>query len=641
MENIEQLKTLIETVGLTHYGKSLRSKYIHLYNWIMEVTSEYPEDMVLGERVFIVLNGPEKSICEYGSKKLFNTLNKGYRFCSNKCRCRVEEQSRKITKNQNSLTTEEREKRIAAQKATLIEKYGVENAMHIKGIPEKMAATNMERYGFESAAKADIIKDKTAQTNMKRYGGHSSSTVEVREKNKKTNLERYGTEHTMSIAREAYLNQTGVANPFLLPEMQEKARATMLKNHGVEHALQSPEIYTAMEENNFSKYGVKHVMHHPDTVATLEKTMIDKYGFKNHMQNPESIKKFNNIIMEKHNRENISQIRISDETLRILKNKKDFTDIMTKNSVLETAVILDVSYTTILNYCGIYNIDVTSSSYESAIISFLKNHSINYILHDRNIIKPSEIDIVLPDYKIGIEFCGLYWHSEEPLTRRNQDAKNYHFSKLKRANAAGYRLITIFEDEWINNRSIVEKHLLRIVGIYDNGKDSEQLEIKKIETEQSISFLKTNHIQGHDSNSSIFYGAYDGDDLIAVMTFSENNGYELTRFATDGKNYPGISNKLFETFIEEYNPKEVIGYSDRRWAERNLYKNLGFSYIEDTEPHCWYINYSKISRDYRFKDEIEFLVEDGDNKSENEIMSEMNFHKIWDCGCSKFIYRNE
>ena len=625
MDNIEQLKTLIETVGLTHYGKSLRSKYIHLYNWIMEVTSEYPENMVLGERVFIVLNGPEKSICEYGAKKLFNTLNKGYRFCSNKCRCRVEEQSRKITKNQNNLTAEEKENRIAAQKATLIEKYGVENAMHIKGVQEKIAATNMERYGFESAAKADIIKDKAAQTNIERYGTHSSSTVEVKEKAKKTNLQRYGTENTMAIAREAYYAQTGVANPFLLPEMQEKARLSMLKNHGVEHALQSPEIYAAMEEKNFSKYGVKHVMHHPDTVATLEKTMMDKYGFKNHMQNPEFIKKFNNIIMEKHNRENISQIRMSDETLRILKNEEEFSDIMTKNSVLETSVILDVSYTTILNYCGIYNIDVTSSSYETAIIAFLKENSIKYTLHDRNIIKPSEIDIVLPDYKIGIEFCGLYWHSEDPLTRRNQDAKKYHLSKLKRANSAGYRLITIFEDEWINNRSVVEKHLLRIVGMSDNGKDSELLEIKKIEAEQSFSFLELNHIQGYEPNSLISYGAYDDDKLVSVMSFLMNNDeYELTRFATDGKNYPGISNKLFETFIEDYNPEEVVGYADRRWAEQNLYKNLGFSYIKDTEPHCWYINYTKISRQ---------------NKSENEIMNDMNFHKIWDCGYTKFNYK--
>ena len=611
MDNIEQLKTLIETVGLTHYGKSLRSKYIHLYNWIMEVTSEYPENMVLGERVFIVLNGPEKSICEYGVKKLFNTLNKGYRFCSNKCRCRVEEQSRKITKNQNNLTAEEKENRIAAQKATLMEKYGVENAMHIKGVQEKIAATNMERYGFESAAKADIIKDKAAQTNIERYGTHSSSTVEVKEKAKKTNLQRYGTENTMAIAREAYYAQTGVANPFLLPEMQEKARLSMLKNHGVEHALQSPEIYAAMEEKNFSKYGVKHVMHHPDFVKSIADNNIKKY-----------------------NRLSPHQVHLSDETYDIIQSEEKFKAMFENMSLREMSISLNVGYDTIRRYCAKYNIELSKSTYEVSITEFLRSYNIICDRNNRIIIHPLEIDIILPEYKIGIEFCGLYWHNG------SRKEKNYHMDKLKRANSAGYRLITIFEDEWINNRSVVEKHLLRIVGMSDNGKDSELLEIKKIEAEQSFSFLELNHIQGYEPNSLISYGAYDDDKLVSVMSFLMNNDeYELTRFATDGKNYPGISNKLFETFIEDYNPEEVVGYADRRWAERNLYKNLGFSYIKDTEPHCWYINYIKISREYRFKDEIEFLVEDGQNKSENEIMSEMDFHKIWDCGYTKFNYK--
>ena len=36
----------------------------------------------------------------------------------------------------------------------------------------------------------------------------------------------------------------------------------------------------------------------------------------------------------------------------------------------------------------------------------------NIILHDRNILNGKEIDIFIPKLKIGVEYNGLYWHSE-------------------------------------------------------------------------------------------------------------------------------------------------------------------------------------------------------------------------------------
>ena len=49
--------------------------------------------------------------------------------------------------------------------------------------------------------------------------------------------------------------------------------------------------------------------------------------------------------------------------------------------------------------------------------------------------------------------------------------------------------------------------------------------------------------------------------------------------------------KLFEYFISNYNPTQVIGYADKRWytVKNNIFNNIGFTYIETTEPD--YIKY--------------------------------------------------
>ena len=88
----DQLKTLIETVGLFAYVRSLKTKNIHLLDWIMEETKSFI-GISIGERVYIVLNGDNETICNYDRHKIFNSLTKGYRFCSNNCQCRREEQS--------------------------------------------------------------------------------------------------------------------------------------------------------------------------------------------------------------------------------------------------------------------------------------------------------------------------------------------------------------------------------------------------------------------------------------------------------------------------------------------------------------------------------------------------------------------
>ena len=78
------------------------------------------------------------------------------------------------------------------------------------------------------------------------------------------------------------------------------------------------------------------------------------------------------------------------------------------------------------------------------------------IENDRKIISPYEIDILIPSLKIGFEYNGDYWHSEERV------GKNYHKNKEKLAYENGYRLFFIWESEWKNNNEKIKENIKNI-----------------------------------------------------------------------------------------------------------------------------------------------------------------------------------
>jgi hypothetical protein len=179
--------------------------------------------------------------------------------------------------------------------------------------------------------------------------------------------------------------------------------------------------------------------------------------------------------------------------------------------------------------------------------------------------------------------------------------------------------------------------------------------IKRIDNITKNNFLNQYHIQGSDK-STINYGAYYQGEIVGVMTFNgkrnmtkNNNGeYELTRFATKlGYSISGLGSKFLKTFINDEQPKSIISFADIRWTpnfNNNLYTKMGFNFVKLTEPNYTYYN-SKINKYKRYhkfnfgKNTIKKKYPNVDlNKSEFQIMSELGYDKIWDCGLIKYQY---
>lgn len=284
----------------------------------------------------------------------------------------------------------------------------------------------------------------------------------------------------------------------------------------------------------------------------------------------------------------------------------------------------------------------TSSKAENKIYEFLKqiNPDLNILKHNRNILKDNkELDLYLPDYKIAIEFNGLYWHSE----KCKKD--NYHQEKYKECLNNGIRLIQIFEDEWFDKQEIVKDCLKHILNLTENKIYARKCKILKLKNKDVQDFLDDNHIQGY-CDAQIIYGLFCdtglGEELVSLISFdkqTKDDVYELLRFVSL-KDYSviGGASKLLKHFIKEYKPEEIYSYCDLRWSQGNLYTSLGFEEVSIIKPNYFYVSGLKRLNHLEFNKDI--LIKDygcPQEMSEKEFMRDiMRYNRIYDAGTKLF-----
>lgn len=288
------------------------------------------------------------------------------------------------------------------------------------------------------------------------------------------------------------------------------------------------------------------------------------------------------------------------------------------------------------------------SKYEKEIQNLLNTYSIDFETN-RQILIGKELDILIKDKKIAIEFDGLKWHTEW-FGKKNH---NYHLEKTIMCNNKGYGLIHVFEDEYVNKKELVSKKILHILGVCDGAKImGRKCIVKEILKYDAKEFLEKYHIQGYVS-SSIYLGAFYNDELVAVMSFKngnlKNNSWELTRFAS---NYDyicqGIGGKLFKYFIKKYKPYKIISFADRRWTiniNDNLYTKLGFTIESINRPDYKYYNentfrYKRLHKLYFNKQKLHKKYGFPLTMTETEMAKELGYDRIWDCGLVKYVWKN-
>ena len=211
----------------------------------------------------------------------------------------------------------------------------------------------------------------------------------------------------------------------------------------------------------------------------------------------------------------------------------------------------------------------------------------------------------------------------------------------------GYKVIIVFEDEYLNHKDIVLSKIRHLFKIDEQPKImARKCNIRTIGRNEAKNFLIKNHIQGF-VNSSVYLGAYNNATLIAVMSFTIERGNEwtLTRFASDNHYVCcGVGGKLFKYFIRNYNFNVIKSFADKRWTyntEKNLYLELGFSEEKNMPPEYRYFKNGEIIRHHKFNFRKQVLHRKYGLSmalTETEMVKKLGYNRIWDCGLIKYVY---
>ena len=129
------------------------------------------------------------------------------------------------------------------------------------------------------------------------------------------------------------------------------------------------------------------------------------------------------------------------------------------------------------------------------------------------------------------------------------------------------------------------------------------------------------------------------------MSFSNASGkIELIRYATDiNCVISGMFSKLLKQSIISFKfDGNIISFSDNRISSGRLYLNSGFDYITELSAgYCYTDNYNRrFNRQGFMKSKIikkyNLDITDASLKTEWELMQDLGFDRLWDCGKKKW-----
>ena len=441
---------------------------------------------------------------------------------------------------------------------------------------------NIEKYGVENVFAAEYVKEKIKKTNLEKYGvDHILKSDVFKEKIKKTNLEKYGTEY-----------------PIQSKGIMDKVKLTCMDRYGVSHIMYSDEIKERLRNNNLEKWGVDNPMKNEE--FRLKFNITNNPNYIKYLSDGVSL--FICDISGDHNFE-ISCSNFIHRNNHKIPLCTICNPIGNSRSIKENELY---DYIT-----GIYNGEIIQS-YRDGL----------------------EIDIYLPELKLGFEFNGIYWHSEE------KRGKNYHYDKTNYFNDKGIRVIHIWEDDWMYKNDVVKSQIINWLGLTSNKIYARKCDVRVMNDPKIVrKFLNDNHIQGYVI-SVLKLGLYHNDYLVGMMIFDHSEGrkkmgddeWNLARFCNKlGTNVIGGASKLMKYFVEHYKPSRIISYADRDWSFGDLYYKLGLDLVSKSKPDYKYIvDGLRVHKSRYKKNNLNTKL------TEKQEMVKRNIDRVYDCGKLKF-----
>lgn len=455
----------------------------------------------------------------------------------------------------------------------------------------------------------------------------AANSHEVRCNAKKTLLERYGVDHYSKTSdyvdkvRQTSLQKWGVDNYAKTDDYVQKSKLTYQAKWGVDNFTKTSEYREKTRKTCLEKYGATSHTKTDDCKKAIKKSMLEKHGvdivFKKEEFRKGHFKISNDEFYVKYLGDSISEFKCDSGLEHLFQIDTDnyFGRKIAGNKLC--TVCIPISSSTSLKQQMLY--DFISAHYTGEIISNYKDEL--------------EIDIYLPEKKIGFEMNGLYWHSDL------MKDKDYHLNKTTYFNQKGIRLFHIWEDDWQFKREIIQSQLLNILGQSLQKIWARKCYVQEVGQKLAKKFLDNNHQLGY-VRSDLKLGLFYGDTLVSFMSFDHYEGrkkigdseWNLNRFCNSLNTVVvGGASKLLKWFIDNKKPSRIISYADRDWSEGDLYLKLGFTEVNKSEPDYKYVDrHKRVHKSRMRKSRLGYSV------TESEYTRSIGMLRVWDCGKIKF-----
>lgn len=183
------------------------------------------------------------------------------------------------------------------------------------------------------------------------------------------------------------------------------------------------------------------------------------------------------------------------------------------------------------------------------------------VLSDDHTVLPSgkELDIVVPDHHLAIEFNDIFSHSEQAVFERHAKPRphSYHANKTREAREQGYQLVHVWEDDWLHRRDLVLRALAHRLHAVDRLPDvlpdinplacqrlyARNLTVKLVHGGVARRFWQDNHLQG-PVHCTVNIGLYDQNNVLRALLGigRKNHGSRVSLATRWNMGHPALCN---------------------------------------------------------------------------------------------------
>jgi hypothetical protein len=218
---------------------------------------------------------------------------------------------------------------------------------------------------------------------------------------------------------------------------------------------------------------------------------------------------------------------------------------------------------------------------------------------DRTLLTPLEIDVLVPESRLAVEYTGLIWHSSWTDGYR----RTRHWRKALACQRAQHDLVVVFDDEWRSpsKRQVVTELVARRMGLGETIGASPQL--VQLEACAATEFLAAHALDPLGNDGSTVFALQDGIGIVGVAVLEKCpdgrhvNHYVSALVANSARRVHDAEGKVLDAMLATGKCTSVM--TDNRLGLDSTVRRRGLIPQRDLRSSRFFTDgYARLRKDY-------------------------------------------